>query len=233
MRRSAAPSSMAAAAVAKLKARAAGFQHAHEHGHTDLLQRFLEASKDFPVALDTPGIVGMLMSTITGAGDTTATTVVAVLYYLIRHPAALAKLRDELTHLPEKPTPIPKYADVAKLPYLQAVIRESMRLFSTATWPIERLVPEGGATIAGMHFPAGTSVGCLPAAVHLNPGVYGDDVHVFRPERWLTPDSERVRQMEAAHMGFSRGRRVCLGQHIAVLQMKKAIPALVMKFEVS
>lgn len=232
MRRSAAPSSMAAAAIAKLKARTA--RPEPEHGHTDLLQRFLEASKDFPVALDTPGIVGMLMSTITGAGDTTATTVVAVLYYLMRHPAALAKLRHELHHQGHSPgIPIPKYADVAKLPYLQAVIRESMRLFSTATWPIERLVPQGGATIAGMHFPAGTSVGCLPAAVHLSPGVFGDDVHAFRPERWLTPDPERLRQMEAAHMGFSRGRRVCLGQHIAVLQMKKVIPALVMKFEVS
>ena len=38
--------------------------------------------------------------------------------------------------------------------------------------------------------------------------------------------------MESSHLGFSRGRRVCLGQNIAVMQMKKVIPMLVMNFEI-
>lgn len=73
----------------------------------------------------------------------------------------------------------------------------------------------------------------MPSAVHRNTDVYGEDVEVFCPERWLTPDPERLRRMEAAQMGFSRGRRSCLGQNIAVLQMKKVLPAIIMKFEVS
>ncbi|RYP19499.1 hypothetical protein DL765_003339 [Monosporascus sp. GIB2] len=159
MRQKRAPSSMAAAALAKLKPR---------HG----------------------GVVGMLMSTISGAGDTKATTVTAALFNLLRNPNSLKKLEDELSqaNLPE----IPDFALVNKLPYLNAVIKESMRVFPTATWPMERLVPAGGATIAGMFFPEG---------------------------------------MEAAHMGFSRGRRNFLGQNIAVMQMKKVIPALIMKFK--
>jgi cytochrome P450 len=63
--------------------------------------------------------------------------------------------------------------------------------------------------------------------------VFGDDVEVFRPERWLIEDREQLRVMEAAHMGFSRGRRNCLGQNIALLQIKKLIPTLLMKFKVS
>lgn len=228
MRQKRAPSSMAAAAVQKLKARSG--QDKYDGEHVDLLHKFLEASKDQPEALDTSGVVGMLMSTISGAGDTTATTVTAAIYNLIKNPAALKSLREELSEaqLPE----IPSYSEVSKLPYLNAVVRESMRVFPTPTWPMERLVPKGGATIAGMFFPEGTSVGCLPSAVHQNTKIFGDDVDVYRPERWLTSNAQELRQMESAHMGFSRGRRVCLGQNIAIMQMKKVIPALVMKFEV-
>ncbi|KAI1327940.1 cytochrome P450 [Xylariaceae sp. FL0255] len=227
MRQKKAPSSIAAAADSKLKARSSRADT--ESKQADLLQRFLDASKDYPQALDASGIVGMLMSTISGAGDTSATTITTTLFNLLRYPVILEKLEAEIAGMPE----IPAFADVSKLPYLNAIIRETMRLFPTASWPIERLVPEGGVTIAGMFFPAETSVGCFPLAVHLNTKVYGEDAHVFRPERWLTADHEQLRLMEANHMGFSRGRRVCLGQHIAVMSMKKAIPALIMKFKLS
>ncbi|KAF3024757.1 hypothetical protein E8E14_005753 [Neopestalotiopsis sp. 37M] len=227
MRQKRAPSSMATAAVQKLKMRSSQAKDGTER--IDLLHRFLEASKDHPEALNTSGVVGMLMSTISGAGDTTATTVTAAIYNLLKNPAALKALRDELSQakLPE----IPSNSEVSKLPYLNAVIRESMRVFPTPTWPMERLVPAGGATIAGMFFPEGTSVGCLPSAVHQNTGIYGNDANIYRPERWLTSDPDALRRMEATHMGFSRGRRVCLGQNVAIMQMKKVLPALLMKFE--
>ncbi|XXG95708.1 hypothetical protein Hte_001978 [Hypoxylon texense] len=222
------PSRMAAKALEKLKERTG--ESKDNTGCTDLLQRFLEASKDHP-QLDTSGIIGMLMSTISGAGDTTASTVVAVIFNLMKNPESLKKLEDELSqaNLPA----IPEFAQVSKLPYLNAVIKEGMRLFTVSSWPMERLVPAGGVTIAGMFFPEGTTVGCLPLAVHHNVEVFGEDAHIYRPERWLISDRERLRQMEAAHMGFSRGRRNCMGQNIAVLQMKKVIPALLMKFKLS
>lgn len=228
---------MLAAAVAKLnKARREGGDYAEgKAANRTLLEGFLEASKRHPDVLDTPGIIGMLMSTISGAGDTTSTTVVAILYLLMRNPTVLQRLQEELfsAGLSSCSTTVPAFSQVKNLPYLHAVTREGMRVFSTATFPIERTVPPGGATIAGMFFPAGTTVGCLPAAIHVNKSIYGDDVDVFRPERWLEEgNKEALRRMEASHMGFSRGRKVCLGQHIAVLQMKKVIPAVIMRFKV-
>ncbi|KAI0202517.1 cytochrome P450 [Astrocystis sublimbata] len=229
------PSSMVAAATARLEARLGvkgGLKNDKEvAGHTDLLDRFLEAREDFPVALNGSGIVSMLMSTISGAGDTTATTISAMLFLLLKNPETLKKLEAELTDAGIRE--VPAFAEVGKLPYLNAVVRETMRVYTAITFPMERLVPEGGAEIAGTYFPAGTSVGCLPAAVHANKRVYGDDVDVFRPERWLTEDREQLRLMEASHMGFSRGRRACLGQNIAVMSIKKVVPALLMKFQLN
>lgn len=76
MRQKRAPSRMAGVALSKIKTRSG--QLKDEAGDTDLLQRFLEASKVHS-QLDAAGIVGMLISTISGAGDTTATTVTAIL----------------------------------------------------------------------------------------------------------------------------------------------------------
>lgn len=92
MRQKRAPSQMATDALKKLRSRIDG---AGDITHTDLLQRFIEASKDHP-QLDTAGVLGMMMSTISGAGDTTATTITAVLYELIKNPSVLKKLQDEL-----------------------------------------------------------------------------------------------------------------------------------------
>jgi cytochrome P450 len=225
MRSKKAPSSMAAKAVSKLRERTST---PVEQG--DLLQKFIQASHDNPKTLDTTGIVSLLMSTISGAGDTTATSITAVVYNLLTHPEVSKKLDSEL--LGAKLSESPKFAEVSKLPYLHAVIRESMRIFPTPTWPMERRVPAGGVNIAGMFFPEGTSVGCMPSAVHFNPQAFGEDAEIFRPERWLEADEETLRRMESAHLSFSRGRKVCLGQHIAVMQMKKVIPALLLKFKV-
>jgi cytochrome P450 len=73
----------------------------------------------------------------------------------------------------------------------------------------------------------------LQLALHLNKKVFGEDAKVFRPERWLEASAEQLRVMEMAHIGFGRGRRVCIGQHIAVMEMQKVIPAMLMNFEVS
>lgn len=225
-------SAMAALAGSKLQKRVAEMNA--EKGvakKDDLLQRYLDASAAHPQALDTMGIVGMLMSTISGAGDTTATTVGSIFYYLIKYPSTLQKLREEIKAA-DIPL-IPAYAQTKDLKYLDAVIKEAMRLMPIINLPLERVVPRGGMTVAGTFFPEGSTVGVLPSAIHRNKAVYGDDVEAFRPERWTEASPQHLKAMEASHMGFSRGKRVCLGQHIAVLQLKKVVPALLMKFDVS
>jgi cytochrome P450 len=172
------------------------------------------------------------MSTISGASDTTATAMTAIMFHLLKNPETLARLQQEL-ETSNLSRPIPTFAQVGRLPYLHATIREGMRLFPALSHPLERLVPAGGVELCGVFLPRGTSVGCLQLALHLNPKAFGEDAAVFRPERWLEASPEALRVMEASHLGFGRGRRVCLGQNLAVMEMKKGIPAMLLGFDVS
>lgn len=196
----------------------------------DLLNQLINAGGKYPEVMERGGLMGILMSTISGAADTTASTLAGILHFLATHPEVLRKLRLELEGV-EAVEGVPKFADTKGLPYLDAVVKESMRLFSLPNWPIERLVPEGGATFCDLLLPAGVSVGVLPAAMHMDCSVYGSDVGVFRPERWLSGDAEATRRMEASFLGFSRGKRVCLGQNIALVQLKKVVPAVLGRYE--
>lgn len=197
---------------------------------TDVLDYFVSAHKMNSEVLDEQGIVSLLISTISGAADTTATTMTAVMYFLIKNPSVLAKLRAELVAAAIQDNSIPSSDIVNKGPYLAAVIKESMHLYPSTTWPTERSVPAGGRTIAGRFLPEGTSAGVFTPCVHSTTD-FGEDVTVFRPERWTEAEPDKLRGMERAFMGFSRGKRVCLGQHIALMQMKKVIPTLVMDYE--
>jgi cytochrome P450 len=170
---------------------------------------------------------------IAAGSDTSSNAIAATLFFLLKNPDKLAKLRAELESVPDITTPIPVYSQISKLPYLHAVIKEGIRLFPPLTHPIERLVPAGSAEIVGTFLPQGTSVGCLQLAMHLNPKVFGADAETFRPERWLEASAEQLRVMEVAHIGFGRGRRVCIGQHIAMMEIKKVLGTVVLGYEVS
>ena len=74
---------------------------------------------------------------------------------------------------------------VKNLPYLNAVINEGLRLHSVAGIGFPREVPEGGMTVLGRHFSAGTVLSVPTYHAHHDPLVWGDDVDAFRPERWL------------------------------------------------
>lgn len=235
MRRSvgATPAAMVRTAAEKLGGRMVAQKKEWGGGeeNVDMLGKFIQAHRENPQLIDLPGVVGLLMSTLSGAGDTSATTMSALLFYLLKNPVCVEKLRAEFSEAGVTKDMVPPYSQTARLPYLAAVLKEAMRMFPVVTWPLEREVPEGGIMLAGHFIPAGMSVGIFVPALHRDRDVFGKDADVFRPERWLDGDGERVKKMEQASMGFSRGRRVCLGQHVAVMQMKKVIPALVLGFD--
>lgn len=133
------------------------------------------------------------------------------------------------------------WSEAQQLPYLDAVIKEAFRVHPAAGLPLERVVPAGGATIAGNFVPGGTIVGCSAWVLHGNPDIFGSDAAFFRPERWLesndsgsskSGEAERIKEMNAAMFHFGSGSRTCIGKNISLLEIYKVVPSLLRGFEV-
>lgn len=178
-------------------------------------------------------IAGACTQNIFAGSDTTSITLTATLFSIIKRPGVLQKLRAELDEAAQKGelSDPPLFAETQKLPYFQAVMKESLRLHPAVGFPLWREVPTGGATISGTYFPAGTSVGINPWVAHRNRDVWGHDAEDFRPERWMESSEDQLREMNAMYMPFGLGSRTCIGKNISLLEVSKLIPQLLRKFD--
>ncbi|KIW23218.1 uncharacterized protein PV07_11436 [Cladophialophora immunda] len=200
--------------------------------HSDLLDRYLQASERDPVTFDRSTIIGLLISTIHAGAETTAASINLTLYYLLTNPRSLARLRAEIEDA--KLASPPSWQSVSKLRYLEACIKEAGRMSPLILDPIEREVPADGpgVEISGVYVPPGCVVAINMTALNRDPSVWGDRVDEFRPERWIEVDEAQLSRMERANLSFSAGRRKCIGQHIAWIEMKKFIPELLNRFDI-
>jgi cytochrome P450 len=122
------------------------------------------------------------------------------------------------------------------LKYLDAVVNESCRIHLAVGLLLERVVPLQGATICGELIPGGTIVGCNAWVLHQNKQVFGDDAHIYRPERWLESegaDPARIAKMKSSIFHFGPGARTCIGRNISLMKTYKLVPSSLRKFEVS
>ena len=114
-------------------------------------------------------------------------------------------------------------SEARQLCYLQACVLEGLRKYPPLTQLRERMVPPEGDTIHGYRIPGGTYIGLNAWGTQLN-GVYGDDPEVFRPERWLVMDKERLKAMhQTLDLVFGHGSTKCLGMPMAMMELNKLI----------
>lgn len=129
---------------------------------------------------------------------------------------------DEATRHDKLSNPV-KYGEVKEhLPYLQACIKEALRLQPPATNIFGRVVGEEGKTINGYFCPPGTVISTYPYIVHRDKTLYGPDENKFRPERWQE-DSEKEAAMKDGSFVFGQGDRGCLGKNLAMMELLKVV----------
>ncbi|KAJ4290360.1 hypothetical protein N0V90_010576 [Kalmusia sp. IMI 367209] len=124
---------------------------------------------------------------IAAGSDTTAISLSATFFYLYKNPEKLASLRHEIDTMAGEgriSDPV-TFQEAQNMPYLQAVIKETLRIHPAVGTMLARVVPEGGANLAGVNFPEGSEVGANAWALHYSKDIYGPDAHEFKPERWL------------------------------------------------
>ena len=154
--------------------------------------------------------------------ETTAAALRGAILFIYTNARVLAKLRAEIADA-KIPSPPPD-AVAKKLTYLQAIIKESMRMVPPITGALYKDVPAEGDTYQGKFIPSGTRIGVSIMGVCRDRAIWGEDVDVFRPERFLegTPDELKEREA-AADLQFSSGRWACLGRQVAAIELNKAI----------
>lgn len=186
--------------------------------HQDILAKLKATQKEKPVEMNENNVASMATSNIFAGSDTTAISTRAIIYYLLKNPQCKHRLVEEIDSMRSKgqlSDPV-KLAEAEKMPYLQAVMYEALRLHPAVGMSLPRSTPQGGATIAETHIPAGTVVGANPWVIHRSEEVFGKDVDSFIPERWMKEDNG---DMHRFFFAFGSGARMCLGRNISWMEM--------------
>ncbi|KJA28231.1 hypothetical protein HYPSUDRAFT_809867 [Hypholoma sublateritium FD-334 SS-4] len=143
--------------------------------------------------------------------DTVGNTCTVAAYHILANKDVHAKLFKSLKDAwPDRDTP-PSYEILEKLPYLTAVIKESLRMAHGIVTPLPRIIGPMEADIAGLVVPAGTVVSMGATFLHKNSDIFPNP-STFQPERWLKEDST---MLEKYLVSFSKGPRSCLGINLA------------------
>ncbi|KAJ9350283.1 cytochrome P450 [Paecilomyces variotii] len=207
----------------------------------DFLSRFFEAKEIHPNIVDDKQVISYTISNVNAGSDTTAISLRAILYYTLKHPNVYSKLRHELDEAKSSgriSSPV-TWKESQELPYLDAVIKEALRLHPAVGLLLERIVPDGGLKLPdGPYLPPGTIVGVNPWIIHRK-DVFGEDVDAFIPERWLQGGKElnaefavRKQKMIRATYTFGAGTRTCIGKNISLLEIYKLIPSLFQSYNI-
>ena len=204
----------------------------------DLLSMFLKAKEDRPDFFHDGRVLTMAVSMAFAGSETTAISLAAVFYYLLKNPRCHQLLLEEIDSalssgkVLDRSNCLITWAESQQLPYLDACIKEAFRLHPAVGLPLERIVPAEGAEICGEHIAGGTIVGCSAWVIHRRTDIFGNDAEMYRPERWLEADKEARKEMDGCMFHFGMGARTCIGKNISLLEVYKLVPSFLRRFEV-
>lgn len=214
----------------------------HNPEKPDFLDKFIEAKNADPENVTDEQIVSWLMVNMIAGADTTAITIRSSLYFSLKNPSVWDRLTEEVLAAGFHGRTPPSYKEVKALPYVDAVIREALRMLPGVSMTMERYVPREGFVLPnGDYLPEGTIVGMSPYILARNKSVFGEDADIFRPERWLRDDAggeteeqfqKRLLLMNQTDLSFGGGSRICIGKNMGLFQTYKVLATLITLFEI-
>jgi cytochrome P450 len=181
-----------------------------DRGYDDVLSMLMsaEGGEEPGTKLTEKQVHDHILTFLAAGHETTAITLVWTFYLLSQYPHIRAKLQDEIREvLGERE---PTLDDLAKIPYLDWVLNESMRLYPPA-WLQMRFVAKE-TELDGVRLPVGTLIILSQWVIHRLPEIWGDP-EVFRPERWDPANKQQI--PAGAYFPFGGGPRTCIGMPLA------------------
>ncbi|KAF9815151.1 hypothetical protein IEO21_04769 [Rhodonia placenta] len=217
----------------------------------DILSRLMQANMTASEEDRLPEneLLGQMSTFIFAGMDTTSGALAHTLQLLAEHPDVQDKMRAEIVQALGGGQEIP-YDTLVDLPYLDAVCRETLRLYAPVT-TVNRTAQEDivlplsepirgtdGNLIQEIPVPKGTEVIVGILASNRNPALWGPDAAEWKPERWLEPlpdtiNTARVPGVYSHLMTFLGGGRACIGFKFSQLEMKVVLAVLLSSFKFS
>ena len=157
-------------------------------------------------------LVDEVMTLVVAGHETSASALNWTWYLLATHPAAQARLHEELDATPER-TGL-TFGDSEGLRYAQAVLKEAMRLYPPGWLLTRRTI--GPDVFSGLAVPAGTDVMLSPYLIQRHPA-YWPEPEAFRPERFIEASVDPRDQW--IYVPFAAGPRHCVGENFAMYEM--------------
>ncbi|KAH7099666.1 cytochrome P450 [Auriculariales sp. MPI-PUGE-AT-0066] len=197
------------------------------HDRVHLVSRLLQYRMPNGKSLNHEELVTEIELHTGAAVDTTSTSASYGLWMLARHPNVLQALQAELDDAMPDGQRLPDATVLAALPYLNAVIKEVLRLYGAAPALLPREVPSTGQPleIHGYKLPPGIIVATQSYSAHRQSEVFEDPL-AFKPERWLN----EAEAMKANYFPFGQGARICAGQLLAIMILRMTFAALLRNF---
>ncbi|OIW07006.1 hypothetical protein TanjilG_02640 [Lupinus angustifolius] len=167
-------------------------------------------------------IKGLILDLLIGGTDTSGTTLEWTMSNLLNHPEIIKKARKELDiHIGQDR--LVDESDIAKLPYLQNIVRETLRLHPVLPLLVPRSLSKD-CIIGGYKLPQNTTLVVNAWAIHTDPNLWTDPL-LFKPERF-------EKEGEANKLlAFGSGRRSCPGANMAQRTMSLTLALLIQCFE--
>ncbi len=189
----------------------------------DLLYQLIAATDEGGDRMTDEQLRDEVITLFLAGHETTGLNLTYTWYLLAEHPRVAERLREEVDRVLGGGRA--GVEDVSDLAYTEAVIRESLRLYSPA-WSVGREATET-VELEDWTIPEGAQVLMPQVLVHRDERWY-DDPEAFRPERWLeTPEDERPR---FAYFPFGGGPRICVGNHFARMETILVVATLARHF---
>ncbi|KAK0627596.1 cytochrome P450 [Immersiella caudata] len=193
-----------------------------------------DVNSDMLTALITKGLRGKdLYGELVASSESPGAMLRIALALLVVTPTAYARLNAEIANA-SLSTPVTD-AEARSMPYLQAVLRETIRLYPVPA-EMYKQVPPGGDTVGGYFLPGGTWIGHNFRAMMRRKDIWGEDADFFRPERWIEAakegEGERFKMLcGVVDHGFGSGRFLCIGKSVGMMILGKTVVELLRHFD--
>lgn len=186
----------------------------------DVLATLIRTRDEDGGALTDDELIGQVFLLFFAGHDTTRNALAWTLFLLSQHPAVADALHDELSG--ELHGEAPTLEQLPRLPLLDRVVKESLRLFPPA--PFTTRLTTKPTEVEGVPLPTGSEVVVSFYHTHRDPDVFADPTS-FRPDRW-----ERCDPSPWEYLPFGAGARQCIGAGFASLELRIVLPMLLQRF---